>query len=413
MGLSTYSHNSLTTFRSCPRQFKFQYIEKPELPRKVSADQYLGAAVHRVLANLYKLASNGVVLPIQKALDMYLSEWEGPEMALMSVPNENMAVDDYIRNGQRMIETYYDRYQPFNQGRLLGAEMRVHFQLPNTSFKLVAIIDRLWKRDDGVVEIIDYKTGSYLPQGGRDPMFLRQMGLYQLAVQDKYPDFGQIELAQYFLKMDEVIRYRVPPEEIDMLTEEIRTEILEILDATRLDNFPAQESTRCNYCDYFELCPAKRHRLILEKEQGADTEELTTMQTASELASKYIELDARVKALSAERDALKEDIRQAAEDLGLEKLSGDDGDVVVKTSRGEKFITKTIDAARFAELSSLARSWQLDEHFELNARSLMKDLYATKRLAPEQLEQLKDFVVEDFSIRITIRKRKDKEENGE
>jgi hypothetical protein len=244
-------------------------------------------------------------------------------------------------------------------------------------------------------------------------MFLRQMGLYQLAVQEKYPDFGQIELAQYFLKMDEVIRYRMPPEEIDLLTEEIRTEILEVLDATRFDNFPAQESTLCNYCDYLELCPAKRHRLILEKEQGADTEELTTMQTASELASKYIELDARVKALSAERDALKEDIRQAAGDLGLEKLSGDEGDVIVKTSRGEKFITKTIDAAKFADLSSLARSWQLDEHFELNARSLMKDLYATKRLTPDQLEQLKDFIVEDISTRITIRKRKDKEENGE
>jgi hypothetical protein len=64
-------------------------------------------------------------------------------------------------------------------------------------------------------------------------------------------------------------------------------------------------------------------------------------------------------------------------------------------------------------LSSLARSWQLDEHFELNARSLMKDLYAKKRLASEQLEQLKDFIVEDVSTRITIRKRKDKEENGE
>lgn len=406
----TYSHNSLSTYRDCPRKFKFQYIEKPDIPRKLTADTYLGTAVHRVLAQVYKLASNGVLHPMDKALDDYMAEWDKPERKYISVANENLAVDDYISNGRKMLERYYERYQPFDQGVLLGAEMKVRFTLPGTEFPFLAVIDRLWKHGSEQVEIIDYKTGSRLPQGGRDPMFLNQMGLYRLAIAEKYPQFEQVELAQYFLKMDEVISYRVSPDELDELTERVRGDVLDILRAERLDSFPTQEGGHCNYCDYYSLCPAKRHQLILEAEEGVKGEEKHTMETASELAERYIEVDTQLKELKAEHDALKEDIKRAAEDLSLDKLRGAGGDVSVKRSRTEKFITKSVDPSAFAELSHLARTWQLDEHFELNARSLMKDVYQKKRLDPEQLEQLKTFVVESDDTRVTIRRKREEDE---
>jgi len=50
--LSTYSHSGLKTFRNCPRKFKFQYIEKPQIPKRIGAEAYLGNAVHRVLQTL-------------------------------------------------------------------------------------------------------------------------------------------------------------------------------------------------------------------------------------------------------------------------------------------------------------------------------------------------------------------------
>ena len=406
----TYSHNSLSTFRDCPRKFKFQYIEKPDIPRKLTADTYLGTAVHRVLAQAYKVASNGALLPLEKALGDYMAEWEKPERKYISVVNENLTVDDYIENGRKMLVRYYDKHQPFNQGVLLGAEMYLRFTLPGTEFPFMAIVDRLWKDADGVVQIIDYKTGSRLPQGGRDPVFLNQMGLYRLGVAEKYPQFEEVELAQYFLKLDEVISYRPEPDQLDELAERLRGEILDILQAERLDNFPTQEGGHCTYCDYFGLCPAKRHKRILEQEEGAGGEEKNTMETASALAERYIELDARLKELKAEHQALKEDIITAAEELSLDKLYADSGEVTVKRSRSEKFITKSADPQAFAELSHLARSWQLDEHFELNTRTLMKDVYLKKRLEPERLEQLKGFVVESEEPRVTIRKKRDTDE---
>ena len=36
----------------------------------------------------------------------------------------------------------------------------------------------------------------------------------------------------------------------------------------RDDDFPVRESALCDYCPYFELCPAKRHRRAIEDESA-------------------------------------------------------------------------------------------------------------------------------------------------
>ena len=95
-----------------------------------------------------------------------------------------------------------------------------------------------------------------------------------------------------------------------------------------------------------------------------------------------------------------------AEELGLDKLSAEAGDVTVKQTRGEKFITKSTDGDKFADLVNLARQMQLDDYFTLDARGLMKDIYAKKRLPEEQLEKLGEFVVADISARVSVRRKK-------
>ena len=406
----TYSHSALSTFRSCPRQFKFQYVDRVRVPLGPTADTYMGTAVHRVLARLYKLAADGVVIPLDEVLAEYRAEWEKPDSRSIRVINERLTVDDYVQSGQKMLETYYAKHHPFDQGTLLGAEINITFGLADTPYKFRAVIDRLWKRPDGVVEIIDYKTGKNLPQGGRDPRFLYQMGLYQLAVEVKWPDFQQVELAQFYLKMDEEIRYRMAPEELDELVESLRTDVIESILAERADDFPTVESGLCDYCDFFELCPAKRHARILQEEEEAGENEKTPMVTASELAQKYIETDDRAKALKAEHDALKEDIIRVAGELGLDKLVSPAGEVSVRKSHAEKFITKTDDAAAFADLSQLARKWELDDYFKLDGRALMKEMYRKRRFSPEQADQIKPYVIEKDEVRVSIRRKKGEEE---
>ena len=410
---TSFSHNSLKTFEQCPRRFKFQYIEHAEVPSRVSADTYLGNAVHQALHRLYERVGDGKLWPLEEMLAFYDAEWEKPERREIEVPKEYMTVDDYIRNGRTMLETYYRRYQPFQDGTLLGVEHDLHMTLPNTEFRIKGRVDRIWKRRDGIIEICDYKTGSTLPRGGEDPRFWFQMGLYQLLVRQNFPQFKEIELVQYYLKLDEAIPYRMSEEELDLLAEQAKNVILETHQAERIDSFATKEGFWCDYCDFFKLCPAKRHALILESEAGAkDNREKSTAESASQLAEKFLQVDRQKKAIEAEHEALKQDLTQAARDLAMEQFQATSGSVSVKLTREEKFPTKTNDLKGYSAVSGLVREFQLDTCLTLDIRAL-SELYLKDRLTNDQREKFKPFVQVAESARVAAKHKKQSEESVE
>ena len=404
--LTRYSHSALDTFQTCPRRFKFKHLDKVDVPSRETADQRLGNAVHRQLQTAYQWAFDGKLITLDQMLDRFNSEWNTPEARKVEVLQEHMTVDDYITIGRTMLSRYYEKFQPFKDGVLLGAELNLSFSLPGTRFQFRGFVDRLWRRPDNVVEIWDYKTGNTLPKGPGDPAFRRQMALYQIGVQAMYPDFTDIELVQYYLKHGELIRSKLREDELDELVEQFRQEVHASIEAERLDNFPAVESGLCIFCEYFQLCPAKRHRLILEKEGGEDGKERATMETAAELAEKYIALDLRLKELKNEHNALKEDIINAARELQLQKLVGSTADITVKLATEEKLPTRTDNPNAVAELSQLIRQWGLDECFTLDNTVFLRDVYRKGLLNEEQLKKLSPYLVEKEASRVSVRRRK-------
>jgi len=404
--ISRFSYSSLGSFLNCPRQFKFQKIDRVPVPKCIGADMHLGNTIHRQLQTVYQWAADGKLLPLDRAIAAFEADWETGDREYIVVRAEHMTVDDYIENGRKMLRRFYDRYQPFDQGTLLGAEMTINFELPVSGTLFQAKIDRLWRRPDGVVEICDYKTGKIPPQGIRDPHLRRQMGLYQIAVQTAFPDFDDIEIALYFLRHDERLSCRLLPEELDLLAEQVRVDILSVHHAERLDDFPTRESGLCDYCEYLHLCPAKRHRLILEDEAGAGGEEKATAATAAELADRYIEINTKYNEAKAERDALKQDLIQAAKDLGVDKLSGTETDLSVKVRADEKFIGKSADPNKAGDLNHLARQWGFEDYFTLDANQFMKEIYRKGRLTDNQKQQLEDFIQRRETATVRVLKRK-------
>jgi len=238
------------------------------------------------------------------------------------------------------------------------------------------------------------------------------MGLYQLAVQDKFPDFEQIELVQNFLGLDEIIRHQMSADELDVLREELRVTVVSITESQRLEDFPTSEGSHCGFCDFRKLCPAKRHRLQLEKESGGNGQELSSAEYARELAERFLQLDLELKLKKSELDSLKEDLVRVAGELGLERLNGKEGSVKITTGIEERFITRTSDGEQFAELSALARQMGMDDYFELNTRLLMKEVFRKQILPNEQLEKLAAFINTFPKSRITpIHKKKPESEN--
>ncbi|MDH3891305.1 MAG: PD-(D/E)XK nuclease family protein [candidate division Zixibacteria bacterium] len=401
--LTTFSHSSLGSFRRCPKQFQFRYVDKLKVPRVITPDTYLGTAVHRILRKLYKLGADQIVMPLEEAVAEYQTEWNKIDLAHLQVQSEHYTVDDYIRIGEDMLRQHYEKYQPFNFGKLLGTELYLSFELPNTPFKVRGYIDKLWRRVDGTVEICDYKTGMTIARP-QDEGYRWQMGIYELAVRATWPQHETIEVAQHFLRQDEIVRYRMTIDDLDLLTEDIRNVVMEIHQADRTQNFPAQESPMCRYCDYQAYCPAKRHERMLAKQPDDHPPDGTNeAERLADLADRYLALYSQSNKAKAEMDALKEELRQVVRDGGPTKMVGSLGHVGVKLGTVEKFITKTRDSDGFAALSALAREMGFDEYFDLNARALFKQLCATKRLTDEQRKALAPFVCKEEESRITAK----------
>jgi len=401
-----YSHSRLRTYRQCPRQYQFQYIEHLDIPKLVSADLYVGNVIHRLLETAYRLGADGVLMPKEKIISDYRAEWDKVDIPTLTVSNDNYDVDDYIRIGKKMLLSHYDKYQPFNQGTLLGTEIMLTFDLPDSPFRLQAKIDKLWRRDDGVVEICDYKTGQRLTRP-QDPDFKYQMGIYQLAVQNSYPHYNDIELVQFFLRRDEQIPYRMTQNELELLAVDIRNQILTTIDAERLNNFPAKEGRHCDFCSYFEYCPAKRHAKVLQDEENDDH---TDAERWQKLAESFIVTNKKSKALKAELDTLKDEIKQVTRETGQTVLEGRTGRVMIRLAQEEGFVTKTKDAKAFAELQHVARSLGLDDFFKLDSGALMKEAYKKGFLSEEQKKKLQPFVHEKENSRVTSKIFKDGED---
>jgi putative RecB family exonuclease len=390
-----YSHSRLEEFHTCPRKYRFKRIERVSVPTRVAADLYLGDVVHRALEILYKHGSDGVLYPLDDIIAFSREQWDKPERALIVVRGDHYGVDDYIRLGVKMLTDYYEQYQPFDQGKLLGTESNLNFTLPGTTFDFMGKIDRLFRRDDDVVEICDYKTGRHLASPG-DRRFRQQMGLYELAVRATYPQIESIEVAQYYLRSGEIIRHRITPDERERLVEELRLAVVATIRAERLDDFPTKEGGHCSWCDYEDICPAKAHRRLID--EGTNESLATDPVKLKELAEKFLQANQHQKEAKAAADKLRAEIIAASRESGLIKLEGDSGVVTISIKNKESLPTKSKDGAAYTALQIAVRDLGLDEFLKVDDSSLLKEGILKRRLSPEHLEKLAKFVTVSESV---------------
>ncbi|MFH2035515.1 MAG: PD-(D/E)XK nuclease family protein, partial [Candidatus Zixiibacteriota bacterium] len=92
----TYSYSQINGFETCPRKYKFQYIEKAEVAKPVSVELFLGSSIHKALENIYQLKIDGITAKLENLLKDYHEYWDGPDREHIKVTREHMSVEDYI-----------------------------------------------------------------------------------------------------------------------------------------------------------------------------------------------------------------------------------------------------------------------------------------------------------------------------
>ncbi|MCH7763396.1 MAG: PD-(D/E)XK nuclease family protein, partial [Candidatus Marinimicrobia bacterium] len=148
--------------------------------------------------------------------------------------------------------------QPFSEN-VEGIELELDFMLDNDpEYRMKGIIDRLDHDGNGQFQIHDYKTGKRT-MDQRTADLDGQLALYQIALQQQKENVNHVELVWHFIRYGIEVRSKRTKEQLDLLTQKLKKRIDEIrLKEQQGGEFPAKPMILCNWCYYWEECPAKQ-----------------------------------------------------------------------------------------------------------------------------------------------------------
>ena len=231
------SYSQLDTFKMCPLKYSYRYIIR--LPTKPSFATSFGTSLHNTLKDFYRLLMDGQKVSIAILEDLYGKNWVN--LGYQSKAHENKQK----KKGFNMLRNYYEtNSKPF----IVPAFIEKDFSLKIGPYMLKGRIDRIDEIDNGVYEIIDYKTGKSKREESVNKDI--QLSIYAMACEEIYG----IKVARagwYFLEDGE---RKVREKPVD--SAKTREEIIAMIKNIEESDFAPDKGFHCKFCDYKIVCPA-------------------------------------------------------------------------------------------------------------------------------------------------------------
>ena len=400
--MTIYSHSRLSAFETCPLQYRLRYVDKIKIDESETIEAFMGSRVHETLEKLYKDLRLSKSDTPEELLSFYDDVWLKNYSEDIKVVKKGYISQNYKDTGAKCIREYYARYQPFNDGKTLGLEQMIAIDIEG--YKLRGFIDRLSSSRDGAYEIHDYKTSQYLPQQSHFDSD-RQLALYQIGVQEMFGDVNEVDLVWHYLVFDREIKSKRQPH--DLL--ELKSGIVKLIETIELaeeeNDFEAEESGLCDWCDYQSLCPKRMHLVRTGQMPLNKYLEDPGVKLVNRYVEKSMEKKKLVDNIDAELELLKEAIVAYAKREGVEIIRGNDKKLLVKVEEKPHFPSKeekereTLDA-----IIKEAGKWE--EVSDLNVHALSKSLIGW---SPELIGKIREFRKMEESCRIYISNLKERE----
>ena len=379
-----YSFSQLGLYQQCPKKYQFRYLDGLEKSFETTPDLLLGTSVHSSLErfyqqlNIYKKPQKSDLIDYfdtQRSSSLQ-ENWE------KIVMKWDQTLDDYQRRGQHYLSDYYDLHTPFENIKIVGTELLLHFTLedwPNAP-KFRGIVDRLDKDWEYFV-INDYKTNKNLPPEQKDE-YREQLTLYAQGIRQKYGKyFKNIKARLHYLHFWLVDEREITDENLDPILQKYKNLISEI-ETARFDHnmgvenaFPTNQNPYCKYCEYQMLCPLWKHL-----HYGAETINAGELgeQTIASLVDQYTQLSSQISQDTKQKDFLKELLVAYASEHNFEQLFWSEAKLGVT----KKQIFSAKDKLALQKL--LSELGILDEYSDIpyyKIAALVKD----KKLTPDQV----------------------------
>jgi putative RecB family exonuclease len=406
-----YSHSRLSTFEQCSLKFRYSYVDRIKSERR-TIEAFMGSRFHEVMEHLYgRLSFEKPDLATLKRL--FEEAWERKWSDDIVLIRSDRTADDYRAIGLKAIEDYFRRHEPFDEGQVLGIERNLLTDLDGTGrYKVRCIIDRLMRRQDGRLEIHDYKTSGTLPTQG-DVDGDRQLALYEIAVREAWPETGAVDLVWHYVSFDTELRSSRSEGQLAELSERTKALIDEI---ERTADYPPRESSLCEWCDHIKICPLFAHRFKIEGFGSRDYESddgQALVNSFASLDAQRHELASRIKGIEAEQERIKGAAVGIAEREGVRRLFGDDHVLNIRDDLKVHYPKK--GEIRRQDFETRMRELGIWEDVSDVSWSSLKSLADREGwTSPEKLpDALADLVEVEPTKQVRLARRKDRKDEGE
>ncbi len=403
--MTIYSHSRLESFKSCPLKYKFNYIDK--IKRKEEGiEAFLGSRFHKVMEKIYK-ELRFRKYSLGELLDFYEDDWDKNYHDKIVIADNERKAKDYKEIGKKFIGEYYKRYDPFNQGKVLGIERPVMINLDDKGeYRLRGFVDRLDQVKDRIYEIHDYKTSKSLPEQSEMDED-RQLALYQIGIQNSWNGVDEVELVWHYVAFDKEIRSKRTEEELAELKKDT-IDLIKKIEATR--EFLPNESTLCGWCYYQDICPLYKHQYMV----GNLPANKYLKDSGVKLVNKFAKLDDKKKSYQTKIEEIDEELKeikdaviQYAGNIGVEVVIGSDHQLKISSSEKINMPGKG-SKERESLIELLNQLNKLEEVSALDAAELKK-VIKEERWESAILDEIKRLVeIETVkSVRLSKSKRED------
>ncbi len=248
--LPRLSPTRLNLYRFCPRAYGFYYDEGLRWGSN-SAAQSFGGSLHRALQTFHARGGPGAV-----SLDELKAQFEAAWSAAGYESAEQAA--EFRASGEALLARYYEAAR--EPGRVTLAT-EATLQRRYDEFILFGKLDRLDRRPDGALEVIDYKSGRR-EVTEREVRESLAMTLYQLLVARQHPGVP-VHARIVALRTGESASVLRADAELDAAEAEFVALVQTVLgDAVKA----ARPGESCRTCVYPRVCPPGRAWL---REHGA------------------------------------------------------------------------------------------------------------------------------------------------
>ena len=246
---SSLSPSRVSTFTTCPMQFRFSSIQKLPEPPGVATTK--GSIVHRALELLFvRPADERTPTALAGDLERALEEYrEHPDYVGLQLDDDGTAA---FRNAcEQLVARYFDMEDP-RRIRPIGLELRMEAMAG--ALALRGIIDRLELDEHGELVVTDYKTGRP-PSGNYEQKSLAGVHFYAFLCENvlgKRP--AKIRLM--YLSTGETIETVPTAQSVRFITTRTTAVWNAVERACSTGEFRPRTSKLCDYCACQQWCPA-------------------------------------------------------------------------------------------------------------------------------------------------------------